>query len=175
MSPPLVYPHYPGSGTRHLSLLVSLAGHLTSHPNSTSTFKQTNNDNVSFHLLTVLSVPIIQGKIQSPLGVQALLIWFRHMQLYFLILTSPFPPLFCSSIELIVHRIHYTSSFLPLNMCSSLLVHFVSWRAIYLYILRAQKLHICFDPVISFWKIYVLRKYCERKSSYIQIPILAFI
>lgn len=72
VSPPLVYPHYTGSGTPHL-FLVSLACILISLPNSTSIFRKTDNDNLSFPLHTIISVPIIQGKVQTPYGVQALL------------------------------------------------------------------------------------------------------
>lgn len=148
---PLLSIHITLSQALHISLLVSLACLITSLPNSTSIFRKTDNNNVSFPLHTIISVPVIQGEVQTPHGVQALL---GLIQAYRAFIFSPgfsLSPVFCSSTELIGHRIHYTLSFLLLNMYCSLLVHFVSWSN--LYVLRAQKLHMCFDPAISFKEI----------------------
>lgn len=139
---PLLSTHTILAQALSISLLVSLAHLLTSLPNSTSIFKKTDNDNVSFPLHTLFSVLIIQGKVQTPYGVQALLDLIQAYPALFSHLAFLFPPLFCSSTELIGHRMHYTWSFLPLNIYCFLVVHFVSWSNLSICIKNSKVTHV---------------------------------
>lgn len=132
---PLGYPVYMGGSSalcptalvqgHRISLLIPPAGLLTSLPDSSpSVSKQ-----AEFFFTKFLLFPYPRQNTNSP---WPLLMWFRHI--YPASFSSFFPllfaPVFLGSPGLFVQRRHCVWSFLPLHMCSSLLVHFVFSRAI---------------------------------------------
>lgn len=106
------------------SLLIPPAGLLTSLPNSPSIFKQAK---FSFWEFFLFPYPRQNTNSSWPS-----LMWFRHI--YLAAFSSFFPflfaPVFLSTAGLFVQSRHYMLSFLPLHLCSSLLVHFVLFRAV---------------------------------------------
>lgn len=127
----LLAPSTPLVHAFNITLLVSVAVLVISPLNfSTSIFKQPNNDNVLFPFLKVLLASVSQGKILDLWYKRPFLILFRSIGSteFSSILPFLFSPLFLSSIKLFVHGIQGCSP-CPFNMCSFLLVHFLSFHS----------------------------------------------
>lgn len=124
------------------------------------------------------------------------LMWFRHIcpASFSSLFPFLFAPVFLGSTGLFAQRRHYMLSFLSLpvrfsirplcflksNLIYVLCVCVYVYTYTYIYIfslymlLRALKLHICFDPVIQFWKIFFKEIVWKKKVINIKLPILAF-
>lgn len=108
-----------------ISLLIPPAGLLTSLPNSSPSISK----QAEFFFSKFFLFPYPRQNTNSS---WPLLMWFRHISAASFSSFFPFlfAPVFLGSTGLFVQRRHYMLSFLPLHMCSSLLVHFVFSRAI---------------------------------------------